>query len=400
MLPTTAGERFELLDVLRGLALLGIVSANMIGYSLYLYLPEASKAAMATYAADRVLDFLELFLIEGKFYTIFSVLFGIGFSVILSRARAKGLAFHRFYARRVAVLFAIGVAHAVLFWENDILEAYALCGALLLPLVTARDRTVVMVAVVALLAPIAIKLAGGVPVGMFTAIQDALLARFDLSHDARVATWAHGSPGEIVRLNLAEWPSQASYLLASGMIFRIYGCFALGFFIGRRELHKKVDEAGPLLRRLAIGGLAIGLPLNAAYAATFDSGTWTETLTGTFGILPLSLAYVALCCLLWLRDGGRCRLRPFASVGRMALTNYVGQSVICSLVFHGTGTGLGGTMGPTLYLPIGFALYAAQVVASRWWLERFSFGPLEWLWRMLTYGAWLPLAKRAAAPAG
>lgn len=79
----------------------------------------------------------------------------------------------------------------------------------------------------------------------------------------------------------------------------------------------------------------------------------------------------------------------------MALTNYVGQSVICTLVFYGTGLGLGGTMGPTLYLPIGFAVFGFQVMASRLWLDHFRFGPLEWLWRMLTYGEWLPLAKRA-----
>jgi uncharacterized protein len=88
--PTQTAERVELLDAVRGLALFGIVSANMILYSLYLYLPDAAKRAMATHASDRVLDFVELFLIEGKFYTIFSILFGVGFSVLLSRTRAKG----------------------------------------------------------------------------------------------------------------------------------------------------------------------------------------------------------------------------------------------------------------------------------------------------------------------
>jgi len=149
-----------------------------------------------------------------------------------------------------------------------------------------------------------------------------------------------------------------------------------------------------MLKRMATLGLALGLPLNAIYAATFDSGSWVETLSGTFGILPLSCGYVACCCLIWLGSSGRDRLRHFAPVGRMALTNYVGQSVICTLLFYGTGLGLGGTIGPTLYLPIGFAVYAAQVVTSAWWLQRFRYGPLEWLWRMLTYGEWLPLARR------
>ncbi len=397
--PTQGAERFEVLDVLRGVALFGIVSANMILYSLYLYLPETAKRAMPTQASDRALDFLELFLIEGKFYTTFSVLFGIGFSVLLSRARAKGLVFQRFFLRRIALLFAIGAAHAVLFWHDDILQAYALCGALLLPLVTARDRTVVTLAVLALLAPIPLKLAGGIPVGFLADVQNALFDRFGFTRDTVFETWTRGSHGEIVRLNLAKVLSQVSFLLTSGMIFKIYGCFLLGYTIGRHELYKKLASGRRILQRMAVAGFAIGLPLNVVYAATFDSGSWLETLSGTFGILPLSAGYVALVCLTWLGDRGRERLRPFAPVGRMALTNYVGQSVICTLVFRGTGLGLGGTMGPTLYLPIAFAVYAVQVLASRVWLERFRFGPLEWLWRMLTYGEWLPLRKPVTKPA-
>jgi len=394
--PTQAGERFELLDVVRGLALFGIVSANMISYSLYLYLPEAAKAALPTHASDRVLEFLELMLIEGKFYTIFSVLLGLGFSVLRSRARAKNLVFHRFYLRRVFFLFAIGVAHAVLFWHNDILQAYAFCGALLLPAVAARNRTILILAGVALLAPIAIQLAGGISLGVLADAQGGLWDRFRFTRDTRVDTWTHGSPGEIVRLNLSMVLSQVSFLLTSGMIFKIYGCFLLGFYLGRNEVYKQLEMRRPILKRLAIGGFAVGLPVNAVYAATFDSGSWLETLSGTFGILPLSLGYVAVCCLMWLDSRRRNQLRHFAPVGRTALTSYVGQSVICTLLYYGTGLGLGGTMGPTLYLPIAFAVYAVQVLLSRLWLERFRFGPVEWLWRMLTYGEWLPLAKRAA----
>jgi uncharacterized protein len=394
--PVPSVERFEVLDVVRGLALFGIVSANMISYSLYLYLPQSAKTAMSTHAADRVLDFLELCLIEGKFYTIFSVLFGIGFSVLLSRAATKQLSFRQFYLRRVTILFAIGFAHAVLFWHNDILEAYALCGALLLPLVTARDRTVLTLACLALLAPIAIKLAGGIPVSVLSDIQNTLYDRFGFTRDTRVETWTRGGSVEIVKLNLTQVLSQASFLLSSGMVFRIYGCFLLGFYIGRHEMFKKLAAARPALRAVTAAGLTLGLPLNAVYAASFDSGSWVEILSGTFGILPLSAGYVALCCLTWLAPRGPERLRHFAPVGRMALTNYVGQSVIGTLIFRGNGLGLGGTMGPTLYLPLGVAVYAVQVVASRWWLGRFQFGPLEWLWRMLTYGERLKISRRPA----
>ncbi|MDQ3486556.1 MAG: DUF418 domain-containing protein [Acidobacteriota bacterium] len=394
--PAQGVERFELLDIVRGLALFGIVTANMISYSMYLYLPEAAKSAMNTHAADRVLDFLEIFLIEGKFYTIFSVLFGVGFSVLLSRGRAKNLVFHRFYLRRIGVLFVIGVAHGVLFWHNDILEAYAVCGALLLPFVTARDRTILTLAVLAYLIPAATKLVGGIPVGVLADAQGVLFQRIGVTRETLIEAWTQGGIGLIVRINAAKLLDQVSFVVGSGMLFKIYGCFLFGFYIGRHEAYRKCESGRSVLKRLAVAGFVIGVPLNAMYAASFDSGSWAETLSGTFGVPTLSCGYVALCCLIWLDTRGRHHLRHFAPVGRMALTNYVGQSVICSLIFYGTGLGLGGSMGPTYYLPIGFAVYAVQVLVSRLWLDRFTFGPLEWVWRMLTYGQRVPLTRGTA----
>jgi len=393
MIPTQAGERFEVLDVVRGLALFGIISANMILYSLYIDLSDASKAALVTHSADRVLDYVELLLIEGKFYTIFSVLFGIGFSVVLSRGRAKGLNVYRFYARRAFFLFLIGLAHGILFWHDDILQAYAFCSALLLLFVDASDRTILSAAIVFLLATIGIKLAGGIPVGALTSAQDALFARFGFTGAKEIDILTRGSVGQIMRFNFSKLFAQVRFLVTSGMLFKIYGCFLLGLYAGRHEVYKKVDMNGPMLKRVAIVGLAVGLPLNAVSAWVFDSGSWTEILSETFGILPLSAAYVAVWCLMWLNTTTRALLRHFAPVGRMALTNYVGQSVICTLLFYGTGLGLGGTMGPALYWPIGIAIFIVQVLASRAWLARFRFGALEWIWRMLTYGEWLPLTK-------
>jgi len=393
--PTSGQERFEFLDVLRGFALFGIVTANMISYSLYLYLPESAKVSMNTYPMDRVFDFLELVLIEGKFYTIFSVLFGVGFSILLTRAQAKELVFHRFFLRRLFVLYLIGAAHAILFWHNDILQYYALCGALLLPFVRVGNRTILAFAALALVIPAAITLAGAIPAEFFTSPRDFLFHRFGFTSDTRVDDIAGGSFAQIVRLNLGNWFGQLDYVITSGWIFKIFGCFLLGFYLGRNEIHANLQSYRPIIKRLAVFGLAAGLPLNVIYAFAFSSESWLHTLSDTVSILPLSVGYASLFCLIWISPSGPKLLHHFAPVGRMALTNYVGQSVICTLIFYGTGLGLGGKMGPTLYLPIGFAVYLFQVIASRVWLNRFQFGPLEWLWRMLTYGIWIPLRKPA-----
>ena len=395
--PTSGRERYEFLDVLRGFALVGIILANMISLSLYLYLPAEVKARMSTAASDRVLDFLELVLIEAKFYTIFSVLFGVGFSILMTRAEARGLVFRRFFLRRAFVLFVIGLAHAVLFWHNDILEAYALCGALLLVFAGARNRTILSVSALALVAPVAVKAWSILPRGTFTGPRDILFEHFGFTREGRLAIWADGGYADIVALNLGSWFGQTDYVITSGMLFKIYGCFLLGLYIGRNQIHAKLASYAPVLKRVAVLGIAIGLPLNVAFARTHESESLLHAVIATFAILPLSAAYVSLVALLWLGAKGRRLLGAFAPVGRMALTNYVGQSVVCMFIFRGVGFGLGGAVGPTWYLPIGLAIYVLQVIASRAWLARFQFGPLEWLWRMLTYGSWVSLAKRPSS---
>lgn len=144
---------------------------------------------MSTHPVDKVLDSLELLLIEEKFYTIFSVLFGVGFSILLSRSRTKELVFHRFFLRRVFLLFLFGAAHAILIWHDDILQYYALCGALLLLFVSVRTRMIIAIAALALLAPIPIKLLGGIPSDFFTGVQDVLFDRFGFTRDTVIQTW-------------------------------------------------------------------------------------------------------------------------------------------------------------------------------------------------------------------
>ena len=128
---------------------------------------------------------------------------------------------------------------------------------------------------------------------------------------------------------------------------------------------------------------------------TFESESTLHAVVSTVAILPLSAGYVCVLACLWTGAASGWLRRIFAPVGRMALTNYVGQSAISMLVFRSVGFGLGGTIGPTLYLPVGLAIYLVQLAASRAWLTRFQYGPLEWLWRTLTYGAVIPLKKGA-----
>ncbi|HEX9422253.1 MAG TPA: DUF418 domain-containing protein [Pyrinomonadaceae bacterium] len=259
-------------------------------------------------------------------------------------------------------MYLIGAAHAIQFWIDDILQFYALCGALLLPFARVRNRTILVFSALALVAPAAITLTGAIPPESFTAPRDMLFHRFGFTNDTRIDVWTSGSVAQIVRLNVSNWFNQLDYVITSGMLFKIFGCFLLGFYLGRNEIHKNLQKYRLIIKRLAVFGIATGVPLNVIYAWTFSSESWLHTVTDTVGILPLSAGYASLLCLIWIGPSGNKLLHHFAPVGRMALTNYVGQSVICTLIFYGTGLGLGGKMGPTLYLPVGFVVYLFQIV--------------------------------------
>jgi uncharacterized protein len=285
------------------------------------------------------------------------------------------------------------------FWHNDILEAYAVCGALLLLFRRASNRTIILASLLALTAPLVIHAAGWLPRGTFTGPRDALFSLFGFTREARVAIWTDGSLADILRLNAASWFSQVDYLLTSGMLFRIFGCFLLGFLIGRNGIHTKLKQHRPAIERIAVLGLVVGMPLNVVFARTYVSESLLQTVVATVGIIPLSAGYACALASMWMGRHGGLLVEVFGPVGRMALTNYVSQSVVCALIFRSVGLGLGGRMGPTLYLPVGLAVYLLQLAISRAWLSRFQFGPLEWTWRMLTYGRRVPLAKPAIAGA-
>ncbi len=383
--PVTPNNRIEYLDSLRGIALLGIILANMILYSLYLYLSEDQINNIGVTRFDKTLDFLELMLIEGKFYTIFSILFGIGFSIILERSRSKNSNFVKFFLWRMTLLAIIGVIHAIFFWHNDILFFYACCGMLLIPMARFSDKTIFFIALTMFVIPIGMKVFFGTTTDSFLQIRDQLFETFSITLNNRVDIWTSGNWKSIWQLNLSMWFNQFHFVIGSGMIFKIFGSFLIGYLIGRKKIHEKLHELKPIIKKIALIGLIFGLVFNFAYASYFYTNSWELILSESLGILPLSFGYMALAALLWQSIKFKKLMLLFAPVGRMALTNYVFQSVICTLIFYNTGMALGGKFSPSGYLLIGIIVFGFQVVFSKIWLAKFRFGPLEWIWRSLTY---------------
>lgn len=412
--PVPPRERLALLDALRGFALFGVLVGNLVAYTGYYELAPAARAGqVGDGAADGVVQAIHL-LVDGKFYSLFSLLFGLGFALQLERLQAQGGAGVRRYVRRLLVLFGFGLAHLVLLWMGDILALYALLGLVLLLFRHASDRALLGWAAALTLFPVAweaAKLASGGAFDPWTPFEQASQAVYRAlvgpPPDGLVAAWGVADYGVLLRGHLAEIVLRYGMLVDEMRFSKVLALFLLGLWIGRRGIAGALEASRPLLRRVLVAGLLLGVPASLAWNAWMDQAlqaplpnrAMLAAAAGyALGIGPLALAYAAGFALLWRHPRARRLLAVFAPAGRMALTHYLLQTVVAFWLFTGVGLGLVGRVSAAWVPPFAVALFAAQVLASRWWLARFRFGPAEWLWRTLTYGRAQPL-RREPEPA-
>lgn len=393
--PVTRAERIEALDVLRGFALSGILFVNIETFSGHDYLSPAQAAALPGGSWDGVATFLVAWLIHAKFYSLFSLLFGLGFAVFMQRAAAKGASPAPLFKRRLTGLLIIGLAHSVLLWFGDILHVYAIFGFLLLLFRDASPRTILRWSLALLILPIALHglfLAGALVTGAAAAAADgprpAVLTRaIDAFHT--------GGPGELLRANaLLTVVGFIVRRVVQMQAVRVLAMFLLGLYISRRGWLEQPPES-PVLRRIVVWGLIVGLPTGAA-AAVLPAprllpeptvAAWLETTTESISALALCLAYASAIVLLLRTEGGRRLLAPLGAFGRMALTNYLMQTIICIAIFYGIGFGLFMTLGLPYVLAVAVAIVVVQVVVSRLWMACYPYGPAELAWRTFTYGS-------------
>ena len=395
-------KRYIILDALRGFALLGICLANYPEFSLYSFLSAEDAAALQTPGLDRALRYLLAFFVDGKFYTIFSLLFGIGFSIILEHALAEGGQGLKVFYRRMLCLLAIGLVHLWLLWSGDILALYAVLGMLLPLWRKCSDRGLLRWAGAFLLLPVAVdavvELAQLRPAGWFHDKQWEICARYGITEE-NFAYWLRDSDdykGMLQFLHQGGFERMTEFI-DGNRYFRVMGLFLLGYWAGKQKFFARMEEFRPLLRRIVQRGFALGLPVSLAYAWSsvngHPCGLTAHTACYTLSVFPMGFAYVAGLCLLYLRSRDARLWRALAAPGRMALTNYLSQTVFGILVFYGVGLGLGADMSLSFVLPVALGVYLFEMAFSALWMRYFRFGPVEWVWRMLTYGQYLPLRK-------
>lgn len=401
--PVSIDERIDVVDVLRGFALFGILLINITAFKAPGGPPGLNYHGSLQ---DRLtLDALIL-LVESKFFTLFSFLFGLGFSIQLFRAEQKGTAFAPRFLRRLLGLLVFGVAHIVFLWEGDILFLYALVGLLLLAFRNAAPRRLLSWAVGLLLTALTLNLlAFGTLVvlrmspSMAERLRQAdaqLLLTFARGRADAIRVYGSGAYRDIVAQNIRSYGETFPLLVTRIPI--VLAMFLLGLYAGKRGIIQQPGAQQALLRRIRLYGLGLGLPMSAMIVIGYTSlppvsalGVlfFDQTLTGPL----LALGYAATLILLMQRRVWATRLHPLAAPGRMALTNYLMQSVICTMLFYGYGLGRIGQVRPFVGILLACGIYAAQIGASGWWLRRFALGPMEWLWRSFIYLRWQPLRK-------
>lgn len=399
--PVAQTARIDSIDVLRGVALLGILVMNIQLFAM----PQAAYFNPTAYGdltgANLWVWVAGRMLADQKFMTVFSMLFGAGIVLMAGRAEARGES-SRLHYRRMGWLLVIGLLHAHLLWSGDILFLYAVCGMLVYPLRRQPPVRLLVLGTVLIGVASALSVVTGLSLPSWSGEERAeFLAEvwqptpdmIDAELGAYRGEWLDQQPVrseaafEFETFVLIVWGMwRAGGLMLIGMAL-----FAQGVFSARRSFR--------FYATLVSLAIAIGLPVQGyGISLDFERGwpAWSFFLGMQFnywGSLVVSLGYIGAVMLACQRPALRRFTRPFASVGQTALTNYLLQTVICTTIFYGHGLGWFGLVGRVGQVGVVAGVWAAQLIASSLWLRRYRFGPAEWAWRSLTYGIRPPLRR-------
>ena len=402
--PVVSSERHLILDFLRGFALLGICLANFPEFALYTFQKKEVVEAMPTAGIDNIVRFFQYLLIDGKFYSIFSLLFGVGFSIIISHAMEKHKNGFTIFYRRMFFLIIIGMIHLMFLWSGDILVLYALIGLLLPMFRHVSNKKLLIWAAILILLPVALDTFRVITNNNpdFNAPFNKAIKYFDAQGgitDDNFGVWlVEGqSYSDVLAFTISGAFRRCIEFVEGNRMFKVLGLFLLGLYIGRNKYYARLEEKKETLKKIRKYGLLIAFPLSILFAwnAVNDHplGLIGSSALYALSVVPFSLTYIAIICLWYMKNKERTIFKTLSAPGRMALSNYVGQSVVGIILFYGIGFELGAKVGLVYVELIALGVYLFQIVFSLIWLRYFRFGPLEWIWRMLTYDAVLKIRK-------
>lgn len=402
MHPSISQNRIEVIDVIRGLTLVGIA---MVHFAEQFYAgphPEAHSNFNIHFLGDEIImGFIDIF-ISGKFFLIFSFLFGLSFSIQLNKSNRDSKFVFRFLWRLI-ILLAIGLVHH-LHYRGDILTIYAMLGVGLLLCFRLPDKILLILALALTLNIPALLVRSWQAIQQPTTSVEAMFTGSDAENELYYNTVKSGSYTDVLIANFYELDYKYQFQLDSGRIYITMGLFLLGLYAGRKHFFENLQDNIPYVKRILLKRslwLILGM---IVFAVLFFGGAELLKLTlpqivqwAVGGLLfdsfnvALATIYVAGIILLFQKPRWHNRLMAFYAPGRMGLTTYLVQGLVGVLVFFGFGLGLMGVIGALASVGIGLVLFILQTYFSKWWLGKFKYGPIEWLWRSLTYFKAQPL---------
>ena len=425
--PVAERSRIESIDVLRGVAVLGILAMNIYAFAMPFAAYDNPLAWGGTDDLSMSIWFATHFLVDQKFLPIFSMLFGAG--LILMTERSETGKFAGTWYRRMLWLLVMGALHAYLIWFGDILFTYAFLGLLIYPLRRKKAKTLIILGSIWMLPALALSTGGGlwmeqmIPEGQALEIkadagdelteeeavglekwldQRPMVAPTEGDLDANVTAY-RGSYGDA----LAHRAPEVLMMQTMGLVFfglwRMGGLMLIGMGLMKVGVFSALRGSG-FYRRLILWGYGLGMPLVAVSAWQGAAHDWSFLFHVQMGVhwnyvgsVFVSLGHVGVIMLAVKGAWLGALERRLAAVGRMAFTNYLMQSIICTTIFYGHGFGLYGSVDRPTQMLIVIGVWSLQLLYSAWWLDWFRYGPAEWLWRRLSYDE-VPAFRREVAP--
>ena len=395
--------RLQNVDILRGIALLGILLVHFVVWHTAGPLPPGLADESNTW--NQVSSFFTNYLLSGKFFAFFSFLFGLSFYLQLNSLQKRGTSYYGIYSWRLLILLMIGMVHH-LFWMGDILSLYAVLGFLLLFIHKWPDKFLIT---------------GGLLLVSNLPLKFILVAAHFAGSNANAAETLNpdaaryfqaidtGSLTDLFAFNWSMFGEKAHFLYASGRLFMTFGYFMIGMYVGRQKWFE--NFAGRLLFRKIFRWSSIILLVSIAAGFCFyflsrkfdlkleNNSAFSFGLGIIYDLMNVVLVsfYISGLSLLLFKETWTRILSPFAAIGKMALTNYLLQTVSGLLIFYHVGLGWFHESEPYQNLLIAMIVFVLQVLFSITWLKYFNFGPVEWIWRSLMYMKAQPMVKKKQA---
>jgi uncharacterized protein len=391
--PTTSKERIEMIDSLRGFALTGVCLGNLALFSLYNCMGNVQKADLPFPVFNTVISYLIYFFVDWKFWTLFSLMFGFGAYMFISRTDELHKNGRALYATRLLILLIFGLIHGTFFWYGDILSEYALAGFILLLFSNKKGVSLAFWGI----------MLGAVVPPVVKILQFKLLPGtsevFDKLNILTLDAYSSNSYSKVINANLVINKIFSLYMWYH--LIAALGRFLIGFWIGQSGRVHLLEKNSAIFEKAMRICAWIGFPamlITTTIRILIDTqvlspkSEWeSATCLLSIASLAIGMFYAIKFALLYQNEKWRKRLSIFKEMGRMALTNYLMQTIINVLIFNGIGFGLAGKIGPSIYVLWFFILVILQIIFSKWWLLKHQFGPFEWLWRSFIYKKLRPM---------